>query len=113
MDPPILLGKGQREMTILIATTKVAKDKKRFIHEVCNMASAIGCIVAAMRGVDGPGCYNLAVELHGPNDNQEKFANALTMALGPIARWTTTSETIEGFDLADPLPQTFVGRGWE
>jgi len=52
-------------------------------------------IIGGIQWCEGPGCANLAVRLEAPSDGFgdkfEKWANALTMALG-IAKWSNTRD---------------------
>ena len=50
----------------------------------------------------GPGCNNLAFELIGDDDEAERFANALTMALMP-SKWSTFGEPAPEEDLCDVI----------
>lgn len=62
-----------------------------FLDLLVGIAKDEGVTVKGAVVKPGPGCYNLGLLLDQPND---KFVNALTMALMP-AKWRTTEDHIE------------------
>jgi hypothetical protein len=88
-------------MNILIATSKWPKkgEEDTFTWALRDEAERLGLQLLAIKGCPGPSCYNLAIKVQGPDKQAEQFANLLCgiNALGPIARWTTTSDPVEGF----------------
>lgn len=84
-------------MKVLIATSKWPKSKENFT-QLCEIlrAEATNSGLSIERGIlwtAGPGCSNLAFKLTGDEDESERFANQITMAMMP-SKWTTTGDEL-------------------
>jgi len=64
------------------------KPKPTFLPAIVELSKNDGVEIRGALLTEGPGCYNLGIELDGPN---EGFMNALTMALMP-AKWCVTTD---------------------
>ncbi len=94
-------------MRILIATATGPKNEGSFEQLAKQMrASASEGDLTIPPGIwwtGGRGCSNLAFDIVGPDDEAEKFATALTMALMP-SKWGTTLDTLPSEDTCDLKP---------
>ncbi len=94
-------------MRILIATATAPKNEGSFEQMAKTMrASAKEGNLTIPPGIwwtGGRGCSNLAFDVIGPDDEVEKFANALTMALMPSKLWTT-ADSLPSEDTCDLEP---------
>jgi len=92
-------------MRILIATATKFADANGFAN-VCQIMrdSAAETEMTIPPGIiftPGPGCNNLAFDLLGGDDDQcERYANALTMALMP-SKWSTTADQLPDVDTCE------------
>jgi len=85
-------------MRVLIATGKKATNFPGLCECIRESAKEGGLeIPQGIYMVPGPGCGNLAMDIIGPEDEAERFVNALTMALMP-AKWSTTSDELPEVD---------------
>lgn len=86
-----------------IATSKAPtkKTEKAFVEELKGHAQDAGLRITAMLGREGFGCYNLGLKVEGPAEKAEKFVTGITMALGPISRWSLCTDEFEGFVFED------------
>lgn len=84
-------------MTYLIAFGP--KPKPDFLPTLRQLASNDGVTIAAAKLTEGPGCYNLGLDLGGDN---EAFIGALTFALMP-AKWCVTTEQIPAGTFVDEV----------
>jgi hypothetical protein len=83
---------------LLIASSKLVPeinwtDFCRMVMECAQFDHQVE--VSMMEAVSGPGCVNYAMKVSGTDENLEKFANSLTMALMP-SRWCFTESTPTG-----------------
>lgn len=82
----------------LIATTKVPGNAQ-FIDLIKQVFKDMGCEVLAMKGVEGPGCYNLAIKATGSDESAlETVAREICMAMQP-GKYCDNNETINGFNV--------------
>lgn len=86
-----------------IATSKAPSKKTEaaFLEEIRGHAHDAGLRISAVLGMEGRGCYNLGLKVEGDKNKAERFVEALTMALGPISKWSYTSDEFEGFVFHD------------
>jgi hypothetical protein len=91
-------------MKIIIATTKVPLTIEKFTSFCASLRDAAHdrklTINKGIIFTEGPGCANLAMELIGNNEDIEKFANGLTMALMP-SKWGTTQDAMPEIDTCE------------
>ena len=84
-------------MRILIATATGPKNEGSFeeLTRTLRECAKEGdlTIPQGIIWTGGRGCSNLAFDVIGPDDEAEKFANAVTMALMP-SKWCTTSDAL-------------------
>ena len=73
----------------LIAFAGRPKDPSSFLDVIRQLSKNDGVDIQGAILTTGPGCYNLAILLEEPN---ERFAEALTMALMP-ARYSHTTDS--------------------
>ncbi len=94
-------------MRVLIATATGPKNEGSFEQLTKQMrASAAEGNLTIPPGIwwtGGRGCSNLAFDVVGPDDEAERFANALTMAFMP-SKWCTTSDSLPDVDTCDLDP---------
>jgi hypothetical protein len=81
---------------LLIATSKAPSRANfaSFVEAVRDAGKDDNVSVGPVALHDGPGCANLVLSVTGTEEDFERYANGLTMAMMP-ARWTTTEDTIE------------------
>lgn len=94
-------------MRILIATATAPKNKD---SAVTMFATIRECakegglkIPPGIMWTGGRGCTNLAMDVMGPDDEVERFANAITMALMP-SKWCTTTDALPEEDTCEVSP---------
>ncbi len=94
-------------MRILIATATAPKDHESFANMCKSMRDSVAdspiTIPPGIYWTSGRGCSNLAFDVIGPDDEAEKFANAMTLAMMP-SKWATTSDELPDEDTCDLIP---------
>jgi hypothetical protein len=85
----------------VIASTKVpAKGHLEiFVSRVKNAVNSLGAFLIAMRGEEGPGCYNYGLIIAARDEEQaDKAAREITMVLQPARYANCTDPDWTGFD---------------
>ncbi len=94
-------------MRILIATATAPKTEGHveiFFRAIRTLAEEGELTIPpGIIWTGGKGCSNLAMDVIGPDDEVERFANALTMALMP-SKWCTTSDALPNEDTCEVAP---------
>ncbi len=90
-------------LKVCIATSKAPTKatEAAFVEEIRGHAHDLQLRISAILGMEGRGCYNLGLKVEGDSQKAVAFVNALTMALGPISKWSYTNDEFEGFVLED------------
>lgn len=88
---------------VCIATSKAPtkRTKDAFVEEIRGHAHDLQLRISAILAMEGRGCYNLGLKIEGDEKKAIGFVNALTMALGPISKWSYTDDEFEGFVFQD------------
>ena len=89
-------------MRVLIATSSGPAGKAQTVFDIIRKSAQEGGLVIppGIIWTTGPGCSNMAFDIIGPDDEAEKFANAVTMALMP-AKWGTTTDSLPDKDTCE------------
>lgn len=95
-------------MRILIATATRPKDETSaeiIFGTIRQAAKENGLEVPpGIIWTGGRGCSNMAFDVIGPDDEAEKLANAITMALMP-SKWCTTTDSLPDVDTCELEPR--------
>lgn len=81
----------------LIATSKFPTSLD-LINNLKDIAISDNCILLALKGVHGPGCYNYAFKLIGSEKDCETYIRNIAMAMEP-SKYADCVEDFDDFDL--------------
>lgn len=76
------------------------KPQPKFLESVRALSAQDGVPILSAILTEGPGCYNLAFLIDGPN---ERFATAITMALMPAKYETCVDPRLKAGEFIDEV----------